>query len=282
MRFTKKTITDLARMCSLVYDDKEIIDKKYSTGRPYNKNQTEIAFNMCKGLPNFISSENDCQVFYVYYDDVLLVCFRGTESKSDVLTDLNCLKETFKLDHLPEESYPEVHQGFKNQFDSVKSKIDDICCAATNIVFCGHSLGGALATLASLYYAYKNLNANVSCVTFGSPRVGDYDFVRLFDHKIKMSLRYVNDNDPVPCLPTSWRYKHVKGLRWLNQDIIQKEIKVWRFYRFLKNTFLNTFGYGYNALDDHSCSNYITDLECIDQSCECEKDDLFKCQIIEI
>lgn len=282
MRFTKSSIVDLARMCSLVYNNEETISKKYGEGRPYNKNQEEIAFNNCKCAPTFLSSMIDCQVFYVEYDDVLLVCFRGTESKHDVLADLNFMKVPFKLDHLPEEAWPEVHEGFKNQFDSVCGKIDDVCSRAERIVFCGHSLGGALATLASLHFAYKNLGANVSCVTFGSPRVGDVNFVRLFDHKIKMSLRYVNDNDPVPCLPTSWRYKHVKGLRWLNQDIIQKEIKVWRFYRFLKNTFLNTFGYGYNALNDHSCSTYICDLDCIEQEYACERDDLFKCQTIDI
>jgi len=282
MRFSKDKIVDMARMCGLVYDNEETIDKKYTTGRPYNKNQTEIAFNNCKCLPKFLSSDIDCQVFHVEYDDVLMVCFRGTESKLDIWADLNITKEIFKLDNLPEEVWPEVHEGFLTQFNSIKDKIDDACSNAENIVFCGHSLGGALATLASLHYAYKHLNTSVSCVTFGSPRVGDYEFKRLFDHKIKMSLRYVNDNDPIPCLPTSWRYKHVKGLRWLNQDIIQKEIKVWRFYRFLKNTFLNTFGYGYNAVEDHSCSNYISDLECIDQNCKFEIDDLFKCQIIEI
>ena len=62
------------------------------------------------------------------------------------------------------------------------------------------------------------------------------------------SYRFVNDNDPVPCLPSRLRYKHVNGCKWLYQDKILSETKGWRFYRFLKNTFLSLFGYGYNRI----------------------------------
>ena len=105
---------------------------------------------------------------------------------------------------------------------------------------------------------YPDLQVN--CVTFGSPRVGCSDFVELFNHTNIDSIRYVNDNDPVPCLPTSWRFQHVNGCHWLYQDTLLKEIKGWRFWRFVKNTSLSIFGYGYNALNDHSCTSYLEDL----------------------
>ena len=47
MRFTKSSIVDLARMCSLVYNNEETISKKYGEGRPYNKNQEEIDADSC-------------------------------------------------------------------------------------------------------------------------------------------------------------------------------------------------------------------------------------------
>ena len=84
--------------------------------------------------------------------------------------------------------------------------------------------------------------------------------VSYFDERITNSIRYVNDNDPIPCIPTRWRFKHVKGLQWLNQDNIQNEIQAWRFYRFLKNTLLSFVGLGYNACDDHKCDHYISDI----------------------
>jgi hypothetical protein len=212
--------------------------------------------------------------------DALVVAFRGTSSKEDILTDLAIALTELELPsrvHMDIEMSAgagagagleagegvEVHSGFNDQFLSVRDEIDGPVAQHDEVIFCGHSLGGALATIGSLYYATKYPEKSVSCVTFGSPRVGNPKFVELFDNRVKESVRFVNDNDPVPCVPTRWRFKHVKGLQWLNQDEIQNEIKAWRFFRFVKNTMLNVVGFGYNALDDHKCDHYIEDLRTI-------------------
>lgn len=70
----------------------------------------------------------------------------------------------------------------------------------------GHSLGGALATLAALSLAERGLE--VECVTFGSPKVGDEDFCRFFRSKVHRNARFVNKFDPVPRVPLgagAWR-----------------------------------------------------------------------------
>ena len=189
-----------------------------------------------------------------------------------------------------------VHSGFNNQFLSVRepleAKVDDFmyqhfqkypvwgknyqngeeCNGNLNnkeeiepiptIIFTGHSLGGALATLSSLYFKCKYPEAEISCITFGSPRAGCSEFAKLFNENIDESYRFVNDNDPVPCVPLAWRFKHVKGCKWLYQDKVMNEISVNRLWRFLKNTVLNLFGLGgYNAVGDHSCSGYVFDLQ---------------------
>lgn len=193
-----------------------------------------------------------------------------------------------------------VHSGFNNQFLSVKepleNTIDDfihnhfqdnpVCdnqyqnqngeeCNSNltdnnnngkdsipSIIFTGHSLGGALATLSSLYFKCKYPEVQINCITFGSPRAGCSEFTKLFNKNIEESYRFVNDNDPVPCMPLAWRFKHVKGCQWLYQDKVMNEIGVNRLWRFLKNTVLNLVGYGgYNAIGDHSCSGYIFDLQ---------------------
>ena len=47
------------------------------------------------------------------------------------------------------------------------------------IIFTGHSLGGAISTLASYYYAKYNLADNEPVlITFGQPRVGNENFAR--------------------------------------------------------------------------------------------------------
>jgi predicted lipase len=53
----------------------------------------------------------------------------------------------------------------------------------------GHSLGGALAQLDSLFFSL-NLNPSVSikAVTFGIPRVGNPDYAAFFDSKVCFCL----------------------------------------------------------------------------------------------
>lgn len=70
----------------------------------------------------------------------MVVVFRVTESKKDVFTDLNIS--------------PNVHSGFLKQFLSVKEAVTEDIDKYENIIFCGHSLGVALATISSLYFYY--------------------------------------------------------------------------------------------------------------------------------
>lgn len=254
-------VLDMARLSSICYNPSDKINSMWSTNRPYNNCDNVCVFNCLTKCPTLYKSQEDCEVLVCNHEsDTLVVAFRGTSSKKDVLTDLSVTREKLPLANTPFPLLPLVHSGFMSQFFSINSHIEGVVAEHNNIVFCGHSLGGALATIGSLYYSFQYPEKNISCVTFGSPRVGDNTFVSYFNERIPNTLRYVNDNDPVPCVPTRWRFKHVGGLQWLNQDQIQQEIPVWRFYRFLKNTMLSVVGYGYNAFDDHKCDNYINDI----------------------
>lgn len=266
-----KIIKEISKLCSLTYNPPQI-NKELFISRPYYEKNNECFFYQCKEEPHFYSSNEDCQVYVCKYDNILCISFRGTESIEDIFTDLNISRVPIEFDFpldLKEDLH--VHRGFLTQFESVKLNIDqeivEYYIKNTNnkkIIFSGHSLGGALATIASLYFKLKYKELDISCITFGSPRVGCKDFVGVFNNTIENSYRFVNDNDPIPCFPTAWRFKHVNGLHWLNKDIIVNEIKVWRFYRFIKNLFLSFFNLGgYNSLKDHSCNEYITDLEIV-------------------
>ena len=258
---------DIAKICSLSYLSKDNILNKMETCGPYKETDCDNVLYKCSKIPLLLSSHNDCQILICKYENYLSLCFRGTESKEDILVDLNIIKVPFNLDIIDEENIPYVHKGFYNQFNSLKDDINkEIKKHLDNnenikLIFSGHSLGGAIATIASLHFKYKYPNQDISCITFGSPRVGCINFANLFNNKINNSVRFVNDNDPVPCFPTPWRFKHVVGLNWINKDKIENEISVWRFYRFFKNTIINLFGYGYNAINDHSCMGYFKDLQ---------------------
>ena len=66
----------------------------------------------------FSHRKNDSQMYICKYDKKLSVIFRGTESKRDVLTDLNIIQIKMRISNTKEGEYPEVHWGFYNQFQS--------------------------------------------------------------------------------------------------------------------------------------------------------------------
>ena len=264
MEFNNDKLLDLCRMCSLCYKNNDSLKQHYNT-KSIDKRYTVL--NKCCSIPVIKSSDSDCQYFTTIFDDTLLVCFRGTESTTDILKDLNITRTEFYIPGYVKDTLY-VHEGFHTQFDEVYESISkDILnylenndYKSKNIIFTGHSLGGALATLGACYYGVIYPDISMNCVTFGSPRVGCDKFSLVFDKYCNKSYRFVNENDPVPSLPTSWRFKHVKGCNWINNDKILNEILPWRFWKKNKNYSLSFFGYGYNALEDHYCTNYINNL----------------------
>jgi predicted lipase len=77
------------------------------------------------------------------------------------------------------------------------------------VVFTGHSLGGALATLCGASVKDEIPDLHVSVITFGSPRVGNKQFAEVFK-AVDVSIRCVNGSDVVTMMP-NWGYEHVNG-----------------------------------------------------------------------
>jgi hypothetical protein len=69
------------------------------------------------------------------------------------------------------------------------------------VLCCGHSLGGALATIAALWAGLTYPSADIRCITFGSPLVGNADFVLDWRQVVGTRIRAVNGEDPVPSVP---------------------------------------------------------------------------------
>ena len=118
-----------------------------------------------------------------------VLSFRGTTDFMDWKTNLNAFKEM--VDGVP------IHTGFLEAFRLVKAEIKaDLDRSPGNTLYVtGHSLGGALALIATKEIAYSSQGA---CYTFGSPRVAGYGFAQ----KIKTPIyRIVNSRDIVPRMP---------------------------------------------------------------------------------
>ena len=85
-----------------------------------------------------------------------------------------------------------------------------------SVTICGHSLGGALATLLALDLAVNTVWCTPSVYTFGSPRVGDALFASTFNQVVTRSHRIANRLDIVAALPPPVDYAHVLAPYELN------------------------------------------------------------------
>ena len=149
----------------------------------------------------------------------------------------------------PDEAW--VHAGFLSAYDSVRGSVLWLVDAALaeeeeennnnnnndgdgahthtskpwTILLCGHSLGGALATLCAFDLSKrihhsdnttnnnsnnkKKKNVDIAMYNFGSPRVGNKAFATEFNKAVPNAWRLVNRNDGVATIPRLMGYCHI-------------------------------------------------------------------------
>jgi len=100
--------------------------------------------------------------------------------------------------------------------------------SVTSLTICGHSLGGALATLLALDVAANASGPFNSPIvyTYASPRTGDPAFMATYNHVVPDTTRIANRLDLVPKLPLPPLYVHVEGLFELNPVVLSIPPKV--------------------------------------------------------
>jgi predicted lipase len=179
-----------------------------------------------KLIQTIYDKETDTQgaVMVDYLNMKLYIVFRGTKGERDILTDLECLQEKATIQNRD----CSIHKGFLKAYKSVKSQIDSIPFAQFenyDIITCGHSLGGALATICGADLSTTN---KIYTVTFGSPRVGNTKFVSIFKDHVTLYYRFVHHNDIVPTIPRI-NYNHVG--QQIRLDHNGKEISYMNLWR---------------------------------------------------
>lgn len=179
-------------------------------------------------------------------DKTFYIVFRGTEDLSDVLSDIQYIQSKTNIDD--KECY--VHSGFLKEYESVKDDILNTPFGAYDIVVCGHSLGGAIAIICGADLQATNTR---KVITFGSPRVGDKKFKKIYDESVTESLRFVHNNDIVPIINII-NYTHVKGEIRLSDDG-----KVIGNYNFWKRFIYWIKGKGgFLSIEDHFMIKYMS------------------------
>ena len=198
---------------------------------------------------NWILSKTGEHSAYVNYDEnenTIFVTFRGTKSYSDLRTDIKFPKE--KCGFLNNEG---VHGGFLNTYNHFKPELDKKVKEIINInqdakiVFTGHSLGGAIATLAAIDAVNNNefKDKNISLITFASPRVISeeaYNYSMTNENIKKLyekTIRIWRAGDIITSMPFEYglNFKHF-GQSWCinklpdNCSSLQKNIFSWISY----------------------------------------------------
>ena len=159
------------------------------------KSLVENKFGKCRFL--IAETENDSTVY---------VAFRGTNDFEDLLADFSFWRQEAQRNP----SSGSFHSGFleKAELFPLKEFLLSNFIQQKTLVFCGHSLGGAVSSiiyteLVILRHRLGNtMFSDVSNITFGAPLFADTDF-REYLTSISTNLEmyhFVVKNDPVPSL----------------------------------------------------------------------------------
>ena len=195
----------------------------------------------------------------------IILAFRGTYSVANTIVDLSTVPQEY-IPYPGDEDDEEgegskglgkrsinpkraectdctVHAGFMTSWRHTRPKllpyIKELVQQYPNyqVTLVGHSLGGAVAALASLDFDARGWNPQVT--TFGEPRIGNQGLMQYLDKTFSdggstnITSRYrrvTHVDDPVPLLPlTEWGYKMHAGEVYISKSELSPEVKDVRY-----------------------------------------------------
>jgi len=156
-------------------------------------------------MNNYNDNDND--------DDIkCMISFRGSLNVANWYADFLTMLRPWPLKELSDADWCrgcKAHFGFTEAYEELRadvhSAITDLNC--TRLVLAGHSLGAAIATIASFELRMAMGYKVDATWTYGKPRIGNAEFVNNFDAAAAQQNTYpplwrvVHYHDPVPRAP---------------------------------------------------------------------------------
>ncbi|KAI1414594.1 alpha/beta-hydrolase [Hypoxylon sp. FL1857] len=171
-----------------------------------------------KVVASFHGDITDIQGF-VSSDDknkLIVASIKGSESIRNWIADLSFIAVDCDL-----VKDCKIHVGFLTAYNEIKDELMSALKTATKanpsyrIVFTGHSLGGAVTTVAAANARKEGYEADI--ITYGSPRVGNEEFASFVTNQTGAEFRVTHLDDPVPRLPPLFLdYRHTSPEYWLS------------------------------------------------------------------
>ena len=227
---------ELARLAGIAYSDPPPVSDVAARLQSPNTGSGCDRFRLEGSLIRSSKFLRDTEVFVAYNaHHEIVIAFRGTETKSmgalrDLFTDLGFTKTTYERRRRSGGKLNRLHRKFYQAYCDVQDDlvrriwklIDKLGDPSPRLYFTGHSLGGALATIAALDFAVRADDGDnsfprehpITLYTFGSPRVLSHNMVKnLFSPLVSHSFAMANDNDPITGLPPvsshRFRFSHI-------------------------------------------------------------------------
>ncbi|RMZ52406.1 hypothetical protein APUTEX25_000681 [Auxenochlorella protothecoides] len=197
--FCMETCLKLLYWSNLIYDLESVVGGLATLETAtslYSQHSHELLWDL----------ETDTKAVVAWGTSHVVVAFAGTSSMANVLTNLKVKAGRRRGFYL---AYTKNDYNLK-----LMTKLLDIKASSSNpdtltFLFTGHSLGGALATLAAHEFVQRSPKNPLITYTYGAPRVGTRSWANEYNTLIRDHFAIICDQDPVPRVPKGFSYKRV-------------------------------------------------------------------------
>jgi triacylglycerol lipase len=227
-----------AHIANITYSDPKAAKIKFKT----------LGYNIVE----FFDIDNAQAYLLKGSDGVHVLSFRGTEvsEPSDILADLKAGKNIEAIGG-------KIHVGFKGEINKLWPAIEKAVANINSLYVTGHSLGAAMATIAAGRMQSKVL----ALITFGSPRVGNKEYV----NSLTVShYRVQNNCDDVTKVPfLLMGFAHHGTHVYMDYHGAFKNLTPWQQVKDMVLSRVRAYikGQRFLGVYDHMMANYIAKLE---------------------